>query len=75
MGANKPVPVVIIPPVRLIGVPKNHGRIGSMQGSWDPEILVSVINTLGIPVEEDLSGIGMEIINVVIHMECDSDAS
>ena len=33
MGADKPVPVVILPPVSFIGCPTIHGRTGSIQGS------------------------------------------
>ena len=75
MDADKPVPVVILPPLVFIGVPTRHRRTGSIQGSWDPEISVAVITTVGIPVEEDLSDIGMKTINVVIHMECYGEAS
>ena len=32
MDADKPVPVVIIPPVRFIGDPKRQGRKGIIQG-------------------------------------------
>ena len=74
MGAEKSVPVVILSPLRFIGVPKRHGRTGIIQGSWDPEISVAVITTVGIPVEEDLADIRMKTINVVIHMECDGEA-
>ena len=75
MGAVKPIPLVILPPVSLIGVPTRHGRTGSIQVSWDPEISVAVITTVGIPVGEDLADIGMKTRNVVINMECDVEAS
>ena len=75
MCADKPVPVVILPPVRFICGPTRQGRIGSIQGSWDPEISLAVIITLGIPAEEDLADIGTKTRNVVIHMDCDGDAS
>ena len=55
--------------------PHNAGRTGSIQGSSDPERSVAVITTVGIPVEGKLAGIGMETINLVIHMECDGEAS
>ena len=68
MGADKPVPVVILPPVRFIGGPTRQGRTGSIHVYWDPERSVSVITTVGIPVEEDLDDIGMKTRNLVIHM-------
>ena len=34
-----------------------------------------MITIVGIPVEEALYNIGMKTINVVIHIECDGDAS
>ena len=37
MGTDKPVTVVIIPPVRFIGGPQIQGRTESIQVSWDPE--------------------------------------
>ena len=37
--------------------------------------MAAVINTVGGPVEEALVDIGMRFINVVIHMECDGEAS
>ena len=75
MDADKPVPVVILPPVRFIGGPTRQGRTGSIHVSSDPEISVAVITTVGIPVEEALADIGMKTRNVVIHMECDVEAS
>ena len=36
MGAEKSVPVVIIPPVRFIVGTTRHGITGNIQGSWDP---------------------------------------
>ena len=45
-----------------------------MKGDCDPEMLVAVITTVGIPVEGDFSDIGMNSINVVIHMDCDVKA-
>ena len=73
MGADKPVPVVILPHVSFIGVPTRHGITGSIQGSWEPEISVSVITTVGIL--EALDDIGTKTRNMVIHMECDGEAS
>ena len=59
MDADKPVPVVILLHMRFIGGPTRHKITGSIQGSWDPEISVAVITTVGIPVEEDLADIRM----------------
>ena len=75
MDTDKPIPVVIIPPMRFIGNPTSKARTRSIHGSWDLEISVSMIQTIGIPVEEALDDIGMKIINVVIHLDCDSEAS
>ena len=75
MVSDKSVPVVIIPPVRFISGFKRQGRTGSIQGYWYPEISVAVITTVGITVEEALADIGMKTRNLVIHMECDGEAS
>ena len=75
MDEYKPVPVVFLPHLRFIGVTTRHVRTGSVQGSWDPERSASIISTVGIPVEEALADIGIKIINVVIHMECDGESS
>ena len=40
-----------------------------MQGAWDPEILVSVSMDVGVPVEDDLSDIGMHSKRAVICLE------
>ena len=70
MGAYKTVPVVNIPPVRFIGGPTKQVRSGNIQVSYDPEILVAMITTLSVPVEESLSGTGMRSIKVLIYMVC-----
>ena len=75
MGAYKPVPVIILSPVKFIGVPMRQGRTGRIQGSWYPKRSVAMITMVGIPVEEALDYIGIKIINVVIHMECGGEAS
>ena len=75
MDADKPVPVVNIPSVRLISATKKQGIICSIRGAWDPEILVAVITTVGVPVEEALADIVMKAKKLVIHMECDVEAS
>ena len=75
MGPYKPVPVIILPPVTFIGGPTMHGRTVRIQVSWDPEISKSVITTIGIPVEEALTCIGMKTRNAVIHMESDGESS
>ena len=67
MDADKPVPVVDLPPVKFIGITTNQGITGNIQGDWYPE-LVAVITTVGVPVEEDLAYIGMKSRNVVIHL-------
>ena len=75
MGADKPVSVVILPPVRFIGGPTSKLITGIIKGSWDLERSLYVINMVGIPVEESLAYIVMKTINVVIHMVCDGEAS
>ena len=75
MGAYKPVPVVILPPVRSIDGPTSQEILGRIKVSWDPEISIAVITMVWIPVEKALDGIGMETINVVIHIECGGEAS
>ena len=75
MEADKPVPVANIPPMRFIGGPTNYIRTGSIQISWDLEISVAEIIKVGVPLEKDLVGNGMKSRNLVIHMECDGEAS
>ena len=75
MDAYKPLTLVILPPVIFIGGPTRQKITGSKQGAWDPEISVSVINAVRVPVDEGLDDIGIKTINVVIHMECDGDSS
>ena len=45
MDAEKPIPVVKIPPFNFVGGPTNQGRAVNIQGAWYPEILVAVIIT------------------------------
>ena len=75
MDADKPVPVVNLPPVRFIDGITSQGVKLSIHGAWDPEISVAVITTVGVPVEENLADIGMKARNVVICMECDGEES
>ena len=70
MDADKSVPVVNLLPVRFIDVPTRQGRTDGIQGDWDPEILVYVITTEGVPVEEALADIGMNSIVVMIRLDC-----
>ena len=66
MDIDKPVPVVILGPVRFIGGPTWQVRTGIIKGSWYPEISVTVITTVGIPVEEALDDIG-----IIVHQWVD----
>ena len=75
MYADKPIPMVNLPHVRFIGGPTKELIIYSIQVSWEPEILVDIITTVGVPVEEALDDIGMNSINMVIHMEFDGESS
>ena len=69
MDADKPVPVVNLPPVRFIDGITSQGVKLSIQGAWDPEISVDMITVVCVPVEEDIYDILMKIINVVICMD------
>ena len=59
----------------FIGGTTNKVRIGSIQEAWYTEILVAVITTVGVPVEETLAGIGIKSRKVLIYMECGVEAS
>ena len=37
IGADKPVPVVILSPMSFIGGPTIYGRTGIIKGYWDPK--------------------------------------
>ena len=37
MDADKPIPVVNLPPVMSIGGPSKQVRTGNIQGAWDPD--------------------------------------
>ena len=54
MDADKHIPVVNIPPVRFLGGPSKQVRTGNIQGAWYTYILVAVIMSVGVPVEEAL---------------------
>ena len=73
MYIYKPIPVVNIPHVRFIGGPKRQGRTGGIQGGWEPEISVAMINTVGVPVEEVLADIGTKSRKLVVFLECDGN--
>ena len=50
--ADKPVPVVNLPPVRFIGGISKQGITGNIQGACDSDILIAVIADVDVPVEE-----------------------
>ena len=75
MDVDKPVPVVNISPLSFIGDPENQGRTVNIQGAWDPEISVAVINTVGVPVEKSLGDTGINSRKVVICIMYVSKAS
>ena len=50
MDADKPVIVVNLPPVRFICGPSKQGRTLNIQVVWDPDRLVAVIMSVGVPV-------------------------
>ena len=70
MYADKPIQVANLPPVRFIGGAPKKGMKGNIKGSWDPEILVAVITTVGIPMEDSLADIGIKSRNMMIRLEC-----
>ena len=74
MDADKTVPVVNIPPVRFIGGHSKKVKTGKIQGYLELEILVAVITTVGVPVEEALNDIGMKANKVVINIKYDDKA-
>ena len=50
MDSDKPVLMVNLPHVNFIGGTTNKVRTVNIKGSWDPEILVGVVTTVGVPV-------------------------
>ena len=68
MNVDKPFPVVNLPPVRFIGGPSKQGITVNIQGVWEPDISVVVVTSVGVPVEEVLSDIGMNSKRAVIHL-------
>ena len=52
--ADKPVPVVNLPPVRFIVCLTRQVIIGRIHGAWDLDRSESVVTALGIPVDEAL---------------------
>ena len=54
MDADKPIPVVNLPPVRFLSGPSKQVRTGNIQGAWYPYRLVAVIMSVIVPVEEAL---------------------
>ena len=55
--------------MKVIVFPTRKERTDNIQEAWDPEILVSVITTVGVPVDEALSDIVMNARIEVIHLE------
>ena len=73
MDEDKPVPVVNIPPVRIIAGPSKQGIIGNIKGEWDEDRSVAVVKDIGVPVEEALADIGMNTRRAVINLKCDCE--
>ena len=71
MDSDKPILVGNLPTLRFGGRPTSQRIIDNMKLECYPEITKAVITTVGVPVEEALSDIGMNYRKVVIHMECD----
>ena len=71
MDSDKPIPVGNLTTLRFVGVNTRQRIIDNMKLECYPERTKAVITTVGVPVEEALSDIGMNYRKVVIHMECD----
>ena len=54
MGAENPILLVNIPPLRFVGDTTNQGRTSNMNVTWDKEIQILLAAEVGIPVEEAL---------------------
>ena len=75
INAYKHVSVGNLPPLRFVGGTEKKGRIVSIKGACNPEISVSVVMDVGVPVEEYLSDIVMNTRKAVICLECDCEVS
>ena len=45
-----------------------------MHGPWSPELSITMITSVGVPVEEALENNRMNATKVVVHMVCDYKA-
>ena len=54
LDADKPISVGNIPPLKFAGGTTKQEITGNIQGAWDTDILVSLVTTMGISVEEEL---------------------
>ena len=54
MGAENPILLVNIPPLRFVGDTTNQGRTSNMNVTWDKELQILVATAAGVPVEEAL---------------------
>ena len=73
--ADKPVPVINLPPVNFIGGTTRQKRTGITQGVLDPYISVDVFTIVDVSVEDTLNDIVMKFRKLVIHMEYCGEAS
>ena len=55
VGADKPVKVVNLPPVRFVCCPSKQVINGNTQIVWDTDRSVAVVTAIGVPVEEALA--------------------
>ena len=62
-----------IPPFNSAGGHTKKVITVNMQVSWDPDISVSVVVDVGVPVDEDLLDIVMNARILVIFLECDCE--
>ena len=66
MDTDKTVPVVNLPSLSFFGDPTNMERTGNIQGAWDPYILLAMVTSMSVLMEEVLSDIGMNARRAVI---------
>ena len=74
MDTEKHIPVGTQIPFIFLGGPTNQGIIGIIQGSWYPEVSVSVITVMGVTVKYPLRDIGMIGRKKAVNLEFYCDA-
>ena len=69
LDADKPILVVNLPSLKFTRGTIKKVRTYNMCGGWYPDISVSVVVSVGVPVEEALLEIGMNSRRAVINLE------